>query len=263
MRVRLHPDRFPVAVLVAAMLAATGMGIPRPAVAKGNGSFSGGASLTQGSVLRIENRRGDIVIRQGTGNVVQVSGRVRDTSDQGDLSGRYTPAEIIVYLERRPPIVQDGNTLHIGAMLDEDFHLGVAIDYDIVAPSWVVLEIEAELGTLEIHGVGQRISIERSSGTTRVQEPPGRLDLKSKDGPLQVIGTPREEWSLKSTAGNVDVFVPDGPGFAFDAESKAGTLASEFPLGEHKPGRFDGALNGGGARIHIRTESGIITLRRG
>jgi len=233
---------------------------PGSSVAKRNGTFSGGASITQETVLHIENRRGDIVVRSGTGNVVQVTAYMRDSSEQGDVAGRYTAAEIIAYLERKPPIVQDGNELRVGAMIDKDFHLGVDISYDIVAPPWARLEIQSEHGTLQIHGVGQSIEVHKTSGQVSIQEPGGRMQVKCGDSPVQVFGTPRAEWTLESKFGNVDVVVPQDLAFELDAESGVGRLQSEFPLGEHEPGRFKGLLHGEGPRVQVRTEQGAIAI---
>lgn len=231
--------------------------------AKRKGVFTGTASVSEGSVLRIENRRGNIVIRSGAESFVQVRAEVRDCTDQGDLPGRYTPAEIIVYLERRPPIEQKGKEVIIGEMLDDDFHLGVEIDYEIIAPPWVDLKIEAQYGDLEVRKVGEQIEVDKNSGSVRIQEPGGKLKAAINDGSLQVLGTPREEWSLKSTIGGVEVVVPKGQGFELDAKSSEGRLESDVPLGEHKPGQFEGAINGGGPRIRLRSERGTVVIRQG
>ncbi len=187
---------------------------------------------------------------------------VRDCTDQGDLPGRYTPAEIIAYLERKPPIEQKEKEVRIGSMLDDDFHLGIEINYEIIAPAWVYLEIDAEYGDLEVQEVGERIEVDKNSGSVRIQEPRGKLTASINDGSLQVLGTPREEWSLKSTVGGVEVVVPKGQGFELDAQSSEGSLNSDVPLGEHKPGRFEGAINGGGPRIHLRSERGTVAIRQ-
>jgi hypothetical protein len=233
---------------------------PRSADAKRNGMFSASATITQDTRVHVHVRRGDVVVRAGTGSIVQVTAQVRDCSDQGDLPGRYTPAEIIAYLERTPPIEQDGKDLRIGAMLHEDFHLGVEIDYEIVMPPWVDLDIDAEHGKLDVVDVGQRIHVDKSSGATVIQEPSGRLQVDCGEGSLQVFGTPRDEWSLQSTVGKVEVIVPGNLGFELDAETKQGTFESEIPLVVEKPGRYDGAVNGGGPKIHIRSEQGPIII---
>jgi hypothetical protein len=233
-----------------------------PVEAKRNGAFAGTANVTRGSVLRLENRRGRIVIRSGTEAVVRVRAEVRDCTDQGDLPGRYTPAEIIAYLERKPPIEQNEKEVRIGFMLDADFHLGVEIDYEIVAPAWVDLEIDAKYGDLDVQMVGERIEVDKDSGSVRIREPRGKLRARINDGSLQVLGTPREEWSLRSTAGGVEVVVPAGLGFELDAKTAEGRLDADVPLGEHKPGRFEGAIHGGGPRIQLRSERGTLAIRQ-
>lgn len=238
------------------------IGFSAPVEAKRSGSFAGTARISKGNVLRIHCRRGNIVIRSGAGDVIQVRAQILDSSDRGDLPGRYTPAEIIAYLERKPPIEQKEKEVLIGSMLDDDFHLGVELNYEIVAPAWVDLKIDAEYGNLEVHKVGERIQVDKNSGSVRIQEPRGRLAATLHDGNLQVLGTPREEWSLESKVGGVEVVVPKGLGFELDAKSPEGRLHSDVPLGEHKPGRFEGAVNGGGPRIHLRSESGTVAIRQ-
>lgn len=256
-------SRFRVVRPLVVVLAMTALAaIPFVADAKRNGSFSGTANLGKEGVLRIQNRRGDILIRRGADSVIQVHAQIMDSSSHGDTPGRYTAAEIILYLERRPPIQQKDDDVLIGSMVDEDFHLGVEINYDIVVPAWASLDIETAHGKLEIQEVGQRIEVQKESGPVLVWEPEGLLKVKSQQSQVQVVGTPRADWSVESKLGAVKVFVPQELGFELDAESKAGQLESIFPLGEHKPGRFEGVINGGGPRLHLRSEGGAIGVHQ-
>lgn len=249
-------------LLLAAVAASLLIAFPGTVEAKRHGAFDGTARISKGSVLRIHNDRGDIVIREGSGDVVQVHAEVHDITDRGGLSGRYTAAEVIAYLERKPPIEQEDKEVRVGYMLDEDFHLGVEINYVINVPAWVTLEINAKHGNLEIHEVGDDIKLDKSSGSVLIQEPRGKLKVITSEGNLQVLGMPHAEWSLKSVIGDVEVIVPAGLSFELNAESSDGRLNCEFPLGEHKQGRFDGSINGGGQKIHIRTEHGAVTVRQ-
>ena len=83
-------------------------------------------------------------------------------------------------------------------------------------------------------------------------------------GDLHVKAIPRADWELTSASGNIRVDFPPAAHFEVDATTNSGAVTIDHDdlqtpqAGIH---HFQRKVNGGGARIQVRTGSGNIVIR--
>jgi DUF4097 and DUF4098 domain-containing protein YvlB len=68
---------------------------------------------------------------------------------------------------------------------------------------------------------------------------------------------------LKTSAGSIELAVPENAGLDIDARTSGGRVHCELPLtgGESKREHLRGKLNGGGKSVVLETSAGSITLK--
>src|SRR5205809_328782 len=93
------------------------------------GSFDRTLYLSGTVDLDVSTGSGSITIRQGTGNRVEIHGRIR----AGDnwFSSNRNAEEAVRRLEANPPIEQTGSIIRVGRTSDSDWMRNVSISYDI------------------------------------------------------------------------------------------------------------------------------------
>ncbi len=70
--------------------------------------------------------------------------------------------------------------------------------------------------------------------------------------------------SLETSNGGVSVRLPRDARFSVDAETSNGGVRSDFPVEGGKQGKrsLKGDINGGGAKLYIRTSNGGVHIRQ-
>jgi len=130
---------------------------------------------------------------------------------------------------------------------------------------------QTEEGHIRLEGVDGRCDVATGDGSITLQ---GRLDsLRARTGDGSVVAKvlpgsrASAEWNLSTGDGPLVLYVPEGFGAEFDAETSRGlvkidpalslTAVSDMPKGV-----FRGTLASGGHLVRLRTREGAITIRR-
>src|SRR5687768_2572974 len=98
---------------------------------RARGSFDRTLSVSGPVELAVRTGSGDIQIRTGTSERVQVIGRI---SASPSWQNPENPAERVRRIEATPPIVQNGNVISIGETRGDDLYNNVSISYELVVP---------------------------------------------------------------------------------------------------------------------------------
>src|SRR5262249_29957033 len=97
------------------------------------GSFDRTLNVSGTVYFDISTGSGSIEIRRGTGNRVEIHGRIRagDSWSWWRSSSR-DPEDVVRRLEANPPIEQSGQTIRVGRISDRDGYQNVSISYEFV-----------------------------------------------------------------------------------------------------------------------------------
>ncbi|MDQ6809939.1 MAG: DUF4097 domain-containing protein [Verrucomicrobiota bacterium] len=129
-------------------------------------------------------------------------------------------------------------------------------------------------GKIAAHTSGGSISVQDFSGEATVETSGGKLTLVNINGPITgrtaggsvraTLAAPVPgDVQLETSAGSIDIIVPENAAFDIDAEASAGRVISDLPFaGEESDGEsLHGRINGGGKSLQLRSGAGSITIR--
>ncbi|HLH40467.1 MAG TPA: DUF4097 family beta strand repeat-containing protein [Bryobacteraceae bacterium] len=140
------------------------------------------------------------------------------------------------------------------------------VHYTIRVPRGVALRIKDYKSESDISGVQGELEFETYKGRARIEGVAGALTLETYKGDIQVAVTKFAGPSrIHTYRGIVDVSLPRAS--AFDLRTsfeRRAEFECDFPRTIHSTGRqtrIDGAVNGGGAPLHISSYRGNIRLR--
>jgi hypothetical protein len=211
--------------------------------------------------LYVSTGSGDITIHAGSDNQIHIVGHIHaGWAIFGDVQTR------IDRIRENPPIVQDGNAVHIGESNDHELFNNISIDYDISAPVGVALNLHsgsgdvvvdhagrylsatsgsgdvrahgvngpAELGTgsgdieLEEMGAGD-VKAKTGSGDIKIQGFNGGLTARSGSGDIQAAGRLTGEANLASGSGSIKLHLTPDAHFNLEASTGSGDINVDFP----------------------------------
>ncbi len=285
-------------VVGAAILGLIPAMLPAAAMAQTEGSFERTLQVDGPVDLDVATGSGDITIRAGGDGEVQITGRMRPSSDWRRDTEQV--AETIRALEQDPPIEQTGNTIRVGHIDDRDRREGLRISYEITVPTQTRaeshtgagsqtiagiagpldagagsgsleltdiggdVEANAGSGTVTIDGVEGDVEARTGSGSIRIDGLTGGLDARTGSGSITVEGVPVREWSLRAGSGTLTVDIPDDTAFDLRARTNSGGIDSDHPITvQGRMGRrtLAGSVRGGGVLLDLSTGSGSIRIR--
>jgi hypothetical protein len=192
--------------------------------------------LARGSVVRIENGRGDIRIAGWDRNVLGVAATsAREQSARTEAPGERSSTIPEVRVESMPDGAQ------VAWISPAPVQEGVRAGLDIKVPPNTALEITNSNGDVVIDSVYGKLNISNDHGNIKV------MSLK----PLQ------QDCSLRCSDGNISILIPEGSEVDISAAAEDGSIESAIPL-QGYVSRRKSALTGStgepGAGVDARVE---------
>jgi hypothetical protein len=124
---------------------------------------------------------------------------------------------------------------------------------------------EAGEGDITLMVVGSSTAIvKKGTGRINVGGARGSFTGSTDQGDIYLKAIPHEDWQLSSVSGNVRLELPPSAKFELEASTRAGELQfdrDDITRPESNVLQFRQAINGGGRRIAVYTESGRIVIR--
>lgn len=107
------------------------------------------------------------------------------------------------------------------------------------------------------------VVVSTDSGSSKLRDIVGAVHVTSDSGSVVVGGQQEGKWILETDSGSVRVDLPADAAFELDARSDSGNVNIDHPLevqGRIASNRLSGDVRGGGALLHIETDSGSIRI---
>ena len=137
------------------------------------------------------------------------------------------------------------------------------------------IEVDRSKGTLEIATSGGNVRIENSEGDVSAATSGGNMTFSGITGKLEAgtsggnikakINGPNKGIKLKTSGGDIVVWISSDVKAALDAETSGGEVTCELPVtisGKMKSDRIRGDINGGGEPIILKTSGGDIDVKK-
>jgi hypothetical protein len=245
--------------------------------------------LKPGAEVRLSNVNGGVTVDAWDRNEVQIEAE-KKVSAESDQAARKLMAQIRIdvtpgpsglRIDTRIPKREEGGVL---AALFNGGGASAGVTYKLHVPRHVSLDVVDANGAIQAGGTLGNAHLKTNNGGITVREVSGNLDLESSNG---AIGVTRSAGSLKAVTtngaidaellhlaagdlhletsnGGIAVRLPKDAKLSVDAETSNGGIHSDFTVQGGQPGKHSlkGEINGGGARLFIRTSNGGVHIRQ-
>jgi hypothetical protein len=246
------------------------------------GSTGGGSILlgNLGGTIRMETAGGDITAREISGDLtVHTAGgdiTIKSIGGVGEVS--TAGGEVIVEFAAKSLRVNTaGGDIKIGKVNQESSFSTAGGNIEI-GSSQGNISMGTAGGSISMSSGRGRIQANTSAGDVRLEKIEGSVNARTAAGDLNVSLDPAigESSSLSTAAGNIVLRIAEsvkatitarsrGPVFDFDDEG-ADFIRSDFPVNRpekrRKGGEGEVILNGGGHKIRLETNMGVIEIRK-
>ena len=245
---------------------------------RARGTFERTLTVSGPVELSVRTGSGDIQIRTGAADRVQIVGQISAGSSRDGLD----PAERVRRVEAAPPITQTGNVIRIGDTNDDPLYRNIGISYELVVPSNTRINSQTGSGNQAIgsvdgpvraHTGSGSIRIERTGGSLHAQTGSGNIHVDSVggevraqtgSGSVEVRQVARADVSVQTGSGSVTLNLPPDAAYTLDARTGSGSISTSQPLtvqGRVARNHLTGTVRGGGNSVQVRTGSGSIDIR--
>ena len=129
------------------------------------------------------------------------------------------------------------------------------------------VEARTSGGSIRIDRATGSVNAKSSGGGITVEEVMGNINAKTSGGSIKayISRQPEGDCSLETSGGNVTAYLVEGIAVDVDARTMGGDVSTDFPVivqGKIRGNRLQGAINGGGPLVKLRTFGGSIRLRK-
>lgn len=206
----------------------------------------------------------DLDITSGSGNIRVHTGGSSSVAIHATIRARdswfgMSAGEKIKRLQANPPVEQQGNTIRVGKIEDQDLQQNISIDYDVTAPTQTKVTSQTGSGDQTINDLQLSVSARTGSGNITVNNIGADVRVRSGSGDLKINGV---KGALDAEAGSGNI---RGRGIAggISADTGSGEIELEqVASGSVRANAGSGnvKLRGINGSLRVETGSGEITI---
>jgi Putative adhesin len=203
--------------------------------------------------LEVQTHSGDIIVRSGPAGSVSIRGKIF-VSDHWLAGNRHSE---VAEIEQKPPLRQDGNSIHIDYVNARD----ISVDYEITVPADTAVRAHTGSGDQTIEGVHGDADLESGSGDMRLSQLTGEIRVHTGSGNVKAreIAGP-----VRGGAGSGDIEVEETGAGDIDLHTGSGNVTVRGIQGAFRAEAGSGDITAEGAQTggwEIRTGSGNVHVR--
>jgi len=187
------------------------------------GTFEQTLDVGDAILLDVTTGSGNIEIRSGTSNRVEIIGHIKVKTSffrRSEESAR----EMVEQLEANPPIVLEDGRLRVGYLKGRSYKRNVSISYEITVPADTRVKADTGSGSQTISGVAEIVEADSGSGSVKIMNISGPVSADTGSGSIRAEGV----------AG------------AFDGDTGSGSIYLE----QTAPGDVRASTGSGGIELH-------------
>ena len=246
MRISVHAVRVLPAFLAIALFAAFGA---LGAYADTQGHFDRTLTVSGSVDMEVQTGSGDIVVRPGSSGQVQIHGTIHASGwhISGDVEQR------IHDLETNPPIEQNGNSIRIGHVEDNERMRNISISYEIVVPADTRLRASSGSGNVRAEGINGPADANSGSGNITLTNVGAETHARSGSGDIELSSI---RGTVKATTGSGSIHATGIAG-GFTGSSGSGDVRVEqTAAGDTEVGTGSGSVEVHGVKGALRASTG-------
>ena len=223
--------------------------------AAAEGSFQRTLKVSGSVDLDIETGSGNIEIRTGSSDQVQVTGHIRANHWFGGSSG--DAADKVKRIESNPPIQQSGNDIRIGHIDDPSLRRNISISYELVVPADTRLRSRTGSGNQNAVGLRGSVDLQTGSGNVVFSNIENTVRAESGSGNIEADHV---NGNVRAKSGSGDIRI-SGLSGGLDAESGSGNITmAQASAGSVRASTGSGDVTLSGIRGSLEANTGSGTL---
>jgi len=203
--------------------------------------------------LEVLTRSGDVTIRAGSSGSVFIRGKIY-VGDHWLMGNRQADVHEI---EQRPPIRQEGNSIHI----DYVNMRNISVDYEITVPADTVVRTRSGSGDQTIEGTRGNVDTQTGSGDVKLANLTGEIQLQTGSGDIRARHV---SGAVKGGTGSGDVEIEEAASGDIDLHTGSGNITAHGVQGGFRGETGSGDVTAEGTQSgswEIHTGSGNVHVR--
>ena len=214
---------------------------------------------------------GTLNIRTNVGSIT-VTGA--DVNDCNIIATITTKAETIEEAEKRSKDVKIelesfANTLNVRIEKPSELkNKWLKVDFNITVPKQLNLDCSADVGKINISGIGGRIEASTDVGKIICKEISGDIDLRTDVGTIKVVYASTAPAALNANittdVGTINFVGPEKLSAELDASVDVGSITTNRPItlvGKLFKKRLKGTIGTGQGQLRFKTDVGSIVIK--
>ena len=223
--------------------------------AAAEGSFQRSLKVSGPVDLDIETGSGNIEIRTGSSDQVQITGHIRANTWFGGSSG--DAADKVKRIDSNPPIQQSGNDIRIGHIDDPSLRRNISISYELVVPADTRLRSRTGSGNQNAVGLRGSVDLQTGSGNVVFSNIENTVRAESGSGNIEADHV---NGNVRAKSGSGDIRI-SGLSGGLDAESGSGNITmAQASAGSVRASTGSGDVTLSGIRGSLEANTGSGTL---
>ncbi len=227
------------------------------ASAAAEGSFQRTLKVSGAVDLDIETGSGNIEIRTGSSDQVQITGHIRANNNTWFGSSGGDAADKVKRIEANPPIQQSGNDIRIGHIDDQSLRRNISISYELIVPTDTRLRSRTGSGNQSAVGLKGAIDLQTGSGNVAFSNIGNTVRAESGSGNIEAEHV---SGNVRAKSGSGEIRVRDLSG-GLDAESGSGNITlAQASAGSVRASTGSGDVELSGVRGSLEATTGSGTV---
>ena len=228
--------------------------------------------LNSGGEVTLSNVNGRVEIRSWDKNQVMVKAEIKVKAKSRRDAERYMKhVKIIVDADLDYVDIETNYPKKKGSDSFVGWLFGgrkpeVSIKFSLMVPHKTDLEIHTVNGRINVEDVEGKISLKTTNGAIEATDLRGAVKVNTVNGSVNVDLVEiheDESLTLSTVNGSINLNLPSNVRANVNASCVNGHVDTDFPLtisGKYTGKKIRGEINGGGARLYLKTVNGSINL---
>jgi DUF4097 and DUF4098 domain-containing protein YvlB len=213
-----------------------------------DGHFDRTLTVSGAVDLDIQTGSGDIVVRTGDSSKVEIHGKIHANRGSASEVQKY-----ISEIEAKPPIEQNGKTIRVGHIDNNDWKHNISISYELIVPAQTKLVSQSGSGDETIEGIAGPLEANSGSGSLKISDIGNEVHARTGSGEIELSGV---KGGAKLSAGSGSISAKGIAG-GLDASSGSGSINLE----QTAPGNVE--IQTGSGSVEVSGANGAVRAQTG
>lgn len=185
----------------------------------------------------------------------------------------------------RVDINKSGDNVNINGEINRNGSgsTSIRVTYKITLPENYNVKLDTSAGAIKVEDLKGEVNAHTSGGSILVEDVEGDVNIKTSGGSLtleNIIGeinaktsggsinlklphSSIQDTKVKTSGGSITAYLAEDIAVDVSAKTSGGRVTSEFPVnGAIKKRAINGTINGGGAKLYLKTSGGSVRLKK-